>query len=230
MGNRKVQLKLDWCSYEAAEFAVMRWHYSRRMPASKLAKIGVWEDGRFIGAVIYGTGASRPLVQAYGLTSYEGCELVRVALDKHQSHTSRIVAISIRMIKRQYPGLRLIVSFADPEQGHVGGLYQAGGWIYAGRSAGTTEYIYKGRRWHYRTFFAGYKHLIGTPEVTVVKGSSKYRYLMPLDREIAKRVESMTKPYPKKDASEAQGVGAIDNPVDRGRCDSDPDAFKDAPK
>ena len=45
----KVDLRLDWCSYEAAKYAVEHWHYSKRMPKSKLAKIGVWEDGEFIG-------------------------------------------------------------------------------------------------------------------------------------------------------------------------------------
>ena len=44
----KPVLKLDWCSHEAATFAVMHWHYSKAMPKSKLAKVGVWEDGKFI--------------------------------------------------------------------------------------------------------------------------------------------------------------------------------------
>jgi len=45
-------LHLDWCSHDAARHAVMRWHYSRQMPSCKLVKVGVWEDGRFVGAII----------------------------------------------------------------------------------------------------------------------------------------------------------------------------------
>ena len=52
----KPQLKLDWCSHEAAKYAVEHWHYSGRIPPSKLAKVGVWEDGQFIGAIVYGVG------------------------------------------------------------------------------------------------------------------------------------------------------------------------------
>lgn len=44
-------LRLDFCSHEAAKHAVLRWHYSRAMPAAKLVRIGVWEDGRFVGAM-----------------------------------------------------------------------------------------------------------------------------------------------------------------------------------
>ena len=54
----KPVLRLDWCTYKAAKYAVEHWHYSRRMPDPKCAKIGVWEDGHFIGAVIFSRGVS----------------------------------------------------------------------------------------------------------------------------------------------------------------------------
>ena len=58
---------LDFCDHRAAKHAVMRWHYSRKMPASKLVRIGVWEEGRFCGAVLYGVGANRHLARPFGL-------------------------------------------------------------------------------------------------------------------------------------------------------------------
>jgi len=115
------ELKLDWCSHEAAKYAVEHWHYSRCMPKSKLAKIGVWESGQFIGCVIFGVGAVADLVKSYGLQDVEGCELVRVALNKHVNTVSKIVSIALRLLKKEMPGLRLVVSFADPEHAHVGG-------------------------------------------------------------------------------------------------------------
>lgn len=177
-----MSLKLDWCSYKAAEYAVMRWHYSKRMPKSKLAKIGVWEDGKYIGAVIYGVGATRSLVQKYGLSPEQGCELVRVALDKHSNPVSKIVAISLTMIRKRYTGLKLVVSFADPEQGHEGIIYKAGNWIYDGKSQASDEYLYKGKRWQGRSFRNKYKGMEKHPDVKIVKGSSKHRYIYPLDR------------------------------------------------
>ena len=60
-------LRLDFCSHPAAKHAVMRRHYSRRMPNAKLVRIGVWESGRFVGAVIYGCGANRHLARPFSL-------------------------------------------------------------------------------------------------------------------------------------------------------------------
>ena len=62
-------LHLDFCSHDAAKHAVMRWHYSRAMPKSKLVRIGVWEDERFAGAIIYGLGANRHIARPFGLAS-----------------------------------------------------------------------------------------------------------------------------------------------------------------
>lgn len=47
-------LRLDWCSHATAARAVRRWYYRPEMPRGKLAKLGVWEDGTFVGVVIFG--------------------------------------------------------------------------------------------------------------------------------------------------------------------------------
>lgn len=203
--NERVHLQLDWCSHDAAKFAVEHWHYSHRMPKSKLAKIGVWENSKFIGTVIFGVGATAELVKRFGLTPQEGCELVRIALTKHQTPVSRIIAIALKMVTREFPALRLVVSFADPEQGHVGRIYQASGWYYTGRSQSSEEYIVNGKRWHGRAFRASKPCSLTTkqaasrmdPNFQVVKGSSKYRYLMPLDADMRRKIEPYRKPYPK---------------------------------
>ena len=57
----------------------------------------------------------------------ECAELCRVALTKHETPVSKIISIACRMLKKAMPGLRLVVSFADPERGHVGVVYQGAG-------------------------------------------------------------------------------------------------------
>lgn len=193
-----VNLRLDWCSHEAAKYACEKWHYSRCIPKSKIVKIGVWENGKFIGVVLFGVGATADLVKRYGLKSTEGCELVRVALTTHQSPVSQIVSIAIKMLKKQSPGLRLIVSFADPEHGHRGGIYQAMNWIFDGLSAASDEYIYRGKRWQGRSFRNSHKGMEHHPDVQIVKGSRKYRYLYPLDAAMRRLIEPLAKPYPKR--------------------------------
>jgi hypothetical protein len=203
--SSRPELRLDWCTHEAAKYAVEHWHYSRTMPKSKLAKIGVWENKKFIGCVIFGVGATRQLVVGYGLKPEQGCELVRVSMTNHVSPVTRIIAVALRLLRNEYPGLRLVVSFADPDQGHHGGIYQGGGWIYTGRSSSAAEYVIKGERLHGRVVHLRY----GTKKPFKdcrVPGSSKHRYLMPLDDEMRRRIEPLRKPYPKRAGSAGSGT------------------------
>lgn len=205
----KSDLRIDWATHEAAKYACEHWHYSGCIPKSKLVKIGAWESEQFIGAVIFGVGATSSLVQKYGLRPEQGCELVRVALRSHEAAVTRIIALAIRFLKKQNPGIRLIVSFADPEQGHHGGIYQGGNWLFSGNSAASDEYIHKGKRWQGRSFRNSFKGMEKHPDVTVVKGSSKHRYLMPLDEEMRERIEPLRKPYPKRVRSVDSDTSAI---------------------
>lgn len=207
--TNKPVLRIDWATHEAAKFACLNWHYSRCIPKSKLAKFGVWEDSKFIGVVIYGVGATSDLVKQYGLDSIQGCELVRVALTKHKTPVSRIIAITLKFLRESFKGLRLVVSFADPAQGHHGGIYQAGGWIFSGGSAVSDEYIYLGKQWQGRAFRASHKGMENHPSVKKVKGTSKHRYLMPLDAEMRKQIEPLAKPYPKRTKEQDTGYPSV---------------------
>jgi hypothetical protein len=203
--SSNVDLKLDWCSHEAAKFACQHWHYSKKIPVNKMVKIGVWENNVFIGVVIFGLGASATAYKQYRCGSTEYCELVRIALNKHITPVTKIVSIAIKMMTRENKKLRVISSFADSFEGHVGAIYQGGNWIYTGTSAPVTEYFYNGQ-WRHATDV--YKRL--TPEqvkkLESRKKPFKYRYVMPLDAEMKKQVESLRKPYPKKPCAGSETV------------------------
>ena len=200
----KVKLKIDWATHDAAKYACENWHYSRCVPKSKLAKFGVWEDGSFIGVLIYGVGATSDLVKSYGLRPEQGCELVRIALKNHRTPVSRLISISVKMLKKHFGNLRLIVSFADPERGHHGGVYQASGWIFSGNSQSSDEYLFQNRRWQGRAFRHRFKGMEKHPDVVIVSGSAKHRYLMPLDDDTRHRVSRLAKPYPKRAVSDTK--------------------------
>src|SRR3972149_5758881 len=109
-----MNLRLDWCSYVAAKYAVENWHYSRRMPKSKLIKIWIWQDEKFKGVIIFGIGVTDKLVSSYGLKNIEECELVRIALKNHETTVSRLISIALKIIKKTNSRIKLVVSFADP--------------------------------------------------------------------------------------------------------------------
>jgi len=206
--SSRPELKIDWCSYEAARFAVMNWHYSKRMPAGKTSRLGVWENGDFIGAILFSHGNTPTLGASYKLSQFEVCELVRVALRNHDASVTRIISISLKMLKIQSEGLRLVVSFADPEQGHHGGIYQAGNWIYSGDTEPGTAWFYKGEWVHNRTMTSGWGSgergsVVNYRDLPSKKLKPKHRYLYPLDKEMRKQIEPLAKPYPKREQAPA---------------------------
>lgn len=196
----KPTLKIDWATHEAASFAVKNWHYSGSLPVGKSVKVGAWEDGKFIGVVIFAYGANNNIGKPYGLQQVECCELVRVALADHKTAVSKIVAIALRFLKNHSPGVRLVVSYADTAQGHHGGIYQAGNWIFTGTSKGATQYVLNGRIVHsmqIQTFIRAGK-LASRSGLEKVAAGDKHKYLMPLDAAMREQIAPLAKPYPKR--------------------------------
>lgn len=187
-----MSLLVATASKEAAEYAVKNWHYSKCLPVGKLVKYGVWENEKFIGVVIYSRGASPNLGTSLELDQTEVCELTRVALDKHEAPVSQIVAITLSQLKKDNPALRAVVSFADPKEGHVGGIYKAGNWVYTGESNSVVEYFIDGRWMHTRNAY----HHPKRPTAQKRESPGKFRYVYPLDRPMRRKVSVLALPYP----------------------------------
>lgn len=200
----KADLRIDWATHAAAKYACENWHYSGCLPAGKLVKVGAWEGGKFIGVVLFGRGATPNLGKPYDLGQDECVELVRIALTKHENAVSRIASLAMKFLHKANPKLRLIVSFADSSQGHHGGIYQAGNWVYNGQGTAAKFYMIRGKLTHPRSI--GAKGLVQNihgarkidPNATVVDVPGKHRYLMPLDANIKARIMPLAKPYPKR--------------------------------
>jgi hypothetical protein len=208
----KADLRIDWATHAAAKYACDHWHYSGCMPSGKLVKIGAWEDRRFVGVVLFGRGATPNLGRPYQLAQDKCVELARIALTKHAAPVSRITALALMFLKKSNPSLRLAVSFADQSQGHHGGIYQAGNWIYTGASNPEKFYMIKGKLTHRRSI--GGKGLVQNiegarrldPEAKAVDVPGKHRYLMPLDAAMRAQIQPLSKPYPKRVKQAMAGV------------------------
>jgi hypothetical protein len=196
--------KVDFCSYNAALYACKNWHYSKAIPCGKLVKIGAWEDDHFIGCVIFSRGSNNNIGKAYDLECSEVCELTRVAMRKHQTPVTQILSKAIALLKKINPGIKLIISYADCAQGHVGKIYQANNWIYEGKTIPSRRIVIKGVVKHLRSVSALYntssiawlkEHV--DPNAKLIKDIGKHKYLMPLDKKMRKQIIKLSKPYPK---------------------------------
>ena len=197
----KVNLKIDWATHKAAKYACENWHYSGTVPASRSAYIGAWENGNFIGVIIFSLGASPSLGNPYGLKMTECCELTRVALRQHQSEVTKMIAVGIIMLKKANPKSRLIVSFADTFHGHHGGIYQGGNWIYSGDTDISKMYKLPNGQLVDPRRYNGHGHNKKQPipmGAILINTTPKHRYLMPLDKKMRKQILPLSKPYPKR--------------------------------
>jgi len=219
--SSQTDFRVDWCSHEAAKYACEHWHYSRCMPAGKMVRAGVWEKGAFVGVVIFSYGASPPFFKwaerVLGCSKFEIVELTRVALRGHDTPVSKIIAIALKMLRKHCPKLRCVVSFADCDQNHHGGIYQAGNWTFLGTNCVGERcgFLIRGKKMHPRSLGAkGYEQSLRgakmiDPHAVELKTKGKNKYLMPLDSEMRSRVEKMRQPYPKRAGSAASGTPPI---------------------
>jgi len=200
----KSDLRIDWATHKASKYACEHWHYSGCLPMGKLVKVGAWESDKFIGVVLFGRGATPNLCKPYGLKQDQCVELVRIALTDHVAPVSRIAAIAIKFLRRSNPKLRLVVSFSDESQGHHGGIYQAGNWVYSGQGNSAKFYMIHGKLTHPRSIGAKglTQNIDGArtldPKAQIVNVPGKHRYLMPLDADMRERILPLSKPYPKR--------------------------------
>ena len=155
-------------------------------------KFGVWEDKKFIGVVIFSRGASPWLGKALELDQTEICELTRIAMTNHKTPVSQVVAICLKKFKESNSKMRAVVSFADPKEGHKGGIYQAGNWIYTGQSNPVTEYFIEGRWRHTR----GAYHHPARPNAEKREAPGKFRYIYPLDKAMRRKVTKLALDFP----------------------------------
>lgn len=164
-------------------------------------KFGVYEEDRFVGVVVFGNTPSPHLYASHNLNQREMIELTRVALTDHTTPTSKIISVSLRLLKKRLPETRLVVSYADLRQGHVGTIYQASNWIFAGQTKRIRHVqLGDGTIVATRTIHAKYKtnniafvkeHL--DPQAKLIYLPGKLKYLYPFDSSL--KIEG--KPYPK---------------------------------
>jgi hypothetical protein len=109
--------------------------------------------------------------------------------------------------------MRLVISFASQDQGHHGGIYQAGNWVYDGLTAPKDEFMFHGKRATDRQVSQFVKETRVARSEWERRGvlirlptTPKHRYLMPLDAEMRDRIAPLAKPYPKRPKQATAGV------------------------
>lgn len=104
-------------------------HYSRKVVSNSQLHIGAFIEGKLHGVMSFGPSMDKskiqPLVRGTGWNEF--IELNRMAFDDRlpKNSESRCIAQAIRMIKKNAPHVKWIISFADGCQCGDGTIYRA---------------------------------------------------------------------------------------------------------
>lgn len=195
-------LVIGEASARAVTLACRAWHYTHSVPPKPWITYGVWEDRHWIGVVVFGRGTNQNLGRPYGLDHHEVIEGTRLALKQHKVPATRILSQVLKRLHADHPEIKLVITFADPDQGHHGGIYQAGNWIYAGMSSPDRAYQdRRGRIYHRRQVsasgwmraFGGKRRCPRIDQLTMINIPGKHRYLMPLHPRTRRRLRAMAR-------------------------------------
>lgn len=112
---------------------VRRVHYSGKVVPNSQLHLGAFLDGRLEGVMQFGPSMDKRKVQ--GLvegTGWNGfLELNRMAFSDRlpRNSESRALGVAMRMIRKHYPHIEWVISFADGTQCGDGTIYRASGFV-----------------------------------------------------------------------------------------------------
>jgi hypothetical protein len=123
-------------SQKDAAALVKRVHYSGKVVNNSQLHFGVFLNGRIEGAMQFGPSLDKRKIQ--GLVDETGwnnfIELNRMAFSDvlPRNSESRAMAVAFRLIKKHYPHIDWVISFADGTQCGDGAIYRAAGFVLTG--------------------------------------------------------------------------------------------------
>lgn len=193
---------LKRASAKAIRFACTYFHYAHSVPQVSYGYNVYNDSGEWCGCVCFGVGVNKAIGKSYGLLQSECYELVRVALNGKQKFTSEAVGKALKQLHKDSPKTKLIVSYADTKQGHLGIIYQATNWIYLGkRGQDGTVWLWGDKEIHNRSIYSQIKRS-GSNNIKKLmvkeKTTEKHLYIYIFDKKLKKKWQEKGLPYPKK--------------------------------
>ena len=171
---------------------ILELHYAKRVPSVIKYIYGLFQEKELVGIITYGMPASNFLCE--GVAGVENkdkvLELSRLVLKNNKKNEASIlISASLKLL----PQPKIIVSYADTEQNHLGVVYQATNFIFTGTTKERTDMA--------GTEGKHARHNLGDVEKRI-KRSAKHRYIYIVankkdKKTLLKQLNYKEKKYPK---------------------------------
>lgn len=161
-------MKIQLINYLETRDWILNLHYAKRMPNIQYAYALYEDDDEMIGIITYGQPASPQLCRGICGEGNKSnvIELNRLVLKyNRKNEASYLIANSLKLL----PKPKIVVSYADSKQDHLGIVYQASNFLFTGTTIARTDMAGKDGK-HSR-------HHLGDT-TNRINRSSKHRYVM----------------------------------------------------
>ena len=187
-------------------------HYSHKWTSCRYA-LGLFDEGLLIGVAVYGFPVGRQTVKSItpNLNNDEVLELTRLWLvdEAPKNSESYFIGKTFEWLRKNTK-IKVLISYSDPMQGHLGIIYQATNWLYQGNNTMLIKgYLHKinGVIMHPRSVVALYGTIkeseikLIDPNYERIEMLKKHRYIYILNKKDKKLILSQLKhsilAYPK---------------------------------
>ena len=196
-------------------------HYSHTVPKNRWRSFGVFYKGKLGGAMQLGYGITpgkkKHICKYITKTNYKEFDRMWLSEELPKNSESLAIGLLMRLVKKKYPEIKFIITYADGTMHNVGTIYQASNFIYLGKIKALFFSPERGERVHPVSMW----HRHGTqkweflkqvyPNIRKIKGSH-YRYIHCFSKKHQKLLLKSAVPYPFISEGEAREVSRSETP------------------
>lgn len=150
---------VELCDRKEIRDFIEKWHYSHNINGLMSSYCFRLMDGdEMKGAMIYGKLGMANAWKKYGKSEQDVLELRRLVLidNTPKNAESYFIGRTLRWLK-QNTDVRVIVSYADPNYGHQGIIYQATNFTKLGVTSSGRVIMWNGKKYHDKAIRTKYK-------------------------------------------------------------------------
>lgn len=140
--NQIKQIVVKVIPAKIANDFIKKYHYSKKVVSNSSLHFGCFLMNRLHGVISYGSSLNKKgtMLLVEGTRWNEFIEINRMAFDEclPRNSESRCIAITLRLLKKNAPHIKWVISFADATQCGDGTIYRACGFKLVGISENTS--------------------------------------------------------------------------------------------
>lgn len=186
----KVEVYKSTKDLETLSYFIKKNHYLKSLSrGNKYVFVLKGLNNEIVGSALFGTPVGTNVEKCYSIGNTKLLELKRFVLKNTPKNTASWFMSKCMKYLKQNTDVRVIISYADPTQGHEGTIYKASNFKYLGKQKYSPGYMFKlgKEKFYQRNIYQPTKETLlkikeakenGTFKKTLLKRKHIFRYVI----------------------------------------------------